>query len=208
MKNPSLNILLSCILVLSLTASATSKEFFETSSIQEWNQGSFSETSATRNANSGNLGLGYRNGTTSDSLVGYWRLDRSISSSGGTVKDYSGNKNDGTAKNGVTTGAEGIFSTGSFGFDGSNDYVKIPYNSDFAMDGGFTLSAWVNFHENAGSTDDFIAGTGGGWDDRGFMIFRCDGCSNPGIVRWEVQDSSNKVNIDTDEAFTKIPAGL
>jgi hypothetical protein len=144
MKNPSLKILLSCILVLSLTASATSREVFETSSIQEWNQGSFSKTSATRNANSGNLGLGYRNGTTSDSLVGYWRLDSSVSGSGGTVKDYSGNKNDGTAKNGVTAGAEGVFSTNSFSFDGSDDYVALDksFSCSDCFPNGLTVSFW------------------------------------------------------------------
>jgi hypothetical protein len=197
MKNPSLKILLSCILALSLTASATSKEVFETSSIQEWNQGSFSGTSATRNANSGNLGLGYRNGTTSDSLVGYWRLDSSVSGSGGTVKDYSGNNNDGTTKNGVTTGAEGIFSTSSFSFDGSDDYVEVQDNSDLYISDQLTISFWA-----VQPNDDeweLVVGNGGGWDDNGYHVMSHDS-SQAGGYRFEVQNTGtgNKDVLDSN----------
>jgi hypothetical protein len=197
MKNPSLKILLSCILVLSLTASATSREVFETSSIQEWNQGSFSETSATRNANSGNLGLGYRNGTTSDSLVGYWRLDSSVSGSGGTVKDYSGNSNDGTTRNGVTAGAEGVFSTNSFSFDGSDDYVEVQDNSDLYISDQLTISFWA-----VQPNDDeweVVVGNGGGWSDDGYHVMSHDS-SQAGGYRFEVQNTGtgNKDVLDSN----------
>jgi len=56
-----------------------------------------------KKSNSGDLGLGYRNGKPGDSLVGYWRMDGNSES----VKDYSGNNNDGT-KNGASTDENGF----------------------------------------------------------------------------------------------------
>ncbi len=41
----------------------------------EWNSGSFEGTSSDRDRGSGDLGIGYRNGTATDNLVGYWRMD-------------------------------------------------------------------------------------------------------------------------------------
>ncbi len=92
---------------------------------QDWNTGSFEGTSADRKDNSGDLGLGYRNGTAGDSLVGYWRLDREVAGDGGTVIDYSGEKNDGATVNDVETGAPGVFGTNAFEFDGEDSKVDI-----------------------------------------------------------------------------------
>jgi hypothetical protein len=113
----------------------------EVSTQQDWNQGDFTGTSADRNDNSGNLGLGYRNGTSSDSLIGYWRLDRSISGSGGTVLDYSGDGNDGTAKNGLKAGESGIFSTKTYEFDGNGEYINFPTIDWTPTE--FSLSFWI-----------------------------------------------------------------
>ena len=111
------------------------------SSQQEFNSGSFNGASADRNDNSGDLGLGYRNGSIGDNLVGYWRMDRSVSGSGGTVRDYSGTGNNGAASGGVITGANGIFSTKSFEYDGSNDYVAL--NNSVFQSGPSTFSVWI-----------------------------------------------------------------
>ncbi len=46
------------------------------SSQKDWNTGSFEGASSDRNDNSGDLGIGYRNGTPEDRLVGYWKMDK------------------------------------------------------------------------------------------------------------------------------------
>ncbi len=115
----------------------------ETSSQSDWDKGAFNATSADRNDNSGDLGLGYLNGTTPDSLKGYWRFDRSVSGTGGTVRDYSGSGDDGVAEGGVSTGVAGVFSTTSYEFDGSGTLVNTGISS-IPSDTSLTVSAWVN----------------------------------------------------------------
>ena len=136
---------ISLILCIFLLIAASASSQLEASTQQEWNTGNFSGTTADRPLNEGTLGLGYRNGTSDDSLIGYWRLDRSVSGSGGTVKDYSGNKNNGVAKNGVTTGVDGIFSTQAFSFDGNDDYVNLP---SINPTNEITVSSWVKSSQN------------------------------------------------------------
>jgi len=122
---------------------------FTVKSQSQWNQGIFSSTSPDRNDNSGNLGIGYLNGTRSDqpndvglnneSLVGYWRMDRKS----GDVVDYSGLKNDGITRNfdGDERGVNGVFGTKAFEFDGSKQYVDVGPHSYR----NFTVSFWAKF---------------------------------------------------------------
>jgi hypothetical protein len=87
-------------------------------------EGSFTNTTQYRTGG-GQLGLGYQNGTSSDDLVGYWRMDKAVSGSGGTVVDYSGENNDGTTSGGVSTGIDGILGSGAMNFDSQDDYVSV-----------------------------------------------------------------------------------
>lgn len=132
-------------------------EYIGTQSV--FNTGKFEGTSADRDDNSGDLGIGYLNGpnpaggSLTKRLVGYWRMDRDVSGSS-AVKDYSGEGNDGTTYGGVTTGATGVFSTNAFEFDGSDDYIKLNDNTLSPSDREFTVSAWVKTRDK--STDKFI----------------------------------------------------
>ena len=83
-----------------------------------------------------------------------------------TWGDMSTNGNTGTLVNGVGyNSANG----GSLSFDGSNDYVTIPFNSNFAFEtGDFTIEVWMrmtsttNNYQVLGGTH--LAGSGGsGW---------------------------------------------
>jgi len=126
-----------------------------TGSQSGFNLGTFDGTSADRNDNSGVLGIGYLNGTRSgqpndngfnnESLVGYWRLDRSVSGTGGNVLDYSGNGNNGSTINGPTTGNQGILGTNAFDFDGNNDYIEVPHSDSLNLNGddGVTMTLWI-----------------------------------------------------------------
>ena len=60
--------------------------------------------------------------------------------SGTSWKDLSGNGNNGTLTNGPTFSATNM---GSIVFDGSNDYVNVPYNSILNTPNGATYEVWI-----------------------------------------------------------------
>jgi hypothetical protein len=60
--------------------------------------------------------------------------------SGTTWRDLSGNSNNGTLTNGPTFN---VSNYGNILFDGTNDYVSIPYNSGL-IPNNLTLSVWIN----------------------------------------------------------------
>jgi hypothetical protein len=93
----------------------------------------------------------------SEGLVGYWRFENDVSGSGGTVKDWSGNGNDGTTKNGVNTSVEGFRPlSNTYGFDGKDDHIDISSSSELTGFNQFTITTWVKtgtwheFFEKAG----------------------------------------------------------
>lgn len=98
--------------------------------------GVFDNTSVDRDANSGDLGIGYRNGSANDNITAFWRFDEID----GGLSDYSGFGNDGN-NNGVTV-QNGVFSTSSYDFS-VGSYVSVP-DSPELNPSDFTLSAWIN----------------------------------------------------------------
>ena len=73
-------------------------------------------------------------------MVGWWKFNET---SGTTAYD-SAKGNNGTLNNGPTW-ASGI-SSGALSFDGINDYLNVPDNSNLTIaSGGITISAWVKF---------------------------------------------------------------
>jgi hypothetical protein len=59
---------------------------------------------------------------------------------GTTWRDLSGNNNTGTLTNGPTFSAG---NQGSIAFDGTNDYVNVPYNSILNTPNGATYEVWI-----------------------------------------------------------------
>lgn len=71
-------------------------------------------------------------------LIGYWNFD----DAGGTIAaDSSGRGNHGTLTNGPTWTTGKI--NGALSFDGVNDYVAIPNESQFDFTTTFTVSLWM-----------------------------------------------------------------
>ena len=64
----------------------------------------------------------------------------SYKGSGTSWYDLSGNSNTGTLTNGPTFNAG---NQGSISFDGTNDYVNVPYNSILNTPNGATYEAWI-----------------------------------------------------------------
>lgn len=117
------------------------------SNSSDWNGGRFNGTSADRDDNSGDLGIGYLDGDNpaadlSDDLIGYWRLDNTS----GSVKDYSGNGHNGT-NNGADRGRLGVFGTDSFNFNGSDtDHVNLGTTINFNgpdFKDEMAIAAWI-----------------------------------------------------------------
>ncbi|MBU1159787.1 prepilin-type N-terminal cleavage/methylation domain-containing protein [Patescibacteria group bacterium] len=83
--------------------------------------------------------------------VGYWDFNEIV---GGTVRDISDNGNTGTLKNGPAPENSLVFSGGNLGkalrFDGSNDYVNVPFSSMLSPGADLTMEAWVNWSGGGG----------------------------------------------------------
>ena len=73
--------------------------------------------------------------------VGWWKMDEGT---GQTVRDYSGNNNNGTV---INSGYGATSTDGKIGkalsFDGVDDYVNIPYKSSLSSTNALTITAWI-----------------------------------------------------------------
>ena len=79
-------------------------------------------------------------------LVGWWRMDETS----GNAIDWSGQNNTGTPTG--TTIVKNCKRSGCRQFNGSSDYISIPYtNLNFERTDTFSISAWYNFNNVAPS---------------------------------------------------------
>ena len=110
-------------------------------------------------------------------IAGVWLFDEG---SGNTVKDYSGNGNDGT----IMGDPEWIDSEvgGALKFDGQDDYLEIPDSESLGVGvDNFTLVAWLN-PASPGGGNGIIAK--GAWCWNGGWILDI-GDTGPGAIRLE-----------------------
>ena len=65
----------------------------------------------------------------------------------GAIRDYSTNSNNGQLGGSDGSGYDPVWVDGKVGgaydFDGSNDYIEVPYNDSLEFNSEITLSAWV-----------------------------------------------------------------
>ncbi|MBS3108622.1 putative metal-binding motif-containing protein [Candidatus Woesearchaeota archaeon] len=61
----------------------------------------------------------------------------------GTIKDYSGEQNNGVESGGVTYGVSGKLGT-ALSFDGNDDHIIVNDNNSLDITNALTISAWVN----------------------------------------------------------------
>jgi hypothetical protein len=115
-----------------------------------------------------NTGRCYKDAVLADNPLGYWRLGESA----GTTAT------DGVAgRHGTYTGAPSLGQTGALNlnsntavtFNGSSQYVRVPYSSALNPSGAFTLEAWAKITSGSG-TYRTVASS---WrsDSRGFGIW-------------------------------------
>ena len=71
--------------------------------------------------------------------VGAW--NPGLGNTGLSLRDWSGNQNNGTLTNGPTWGVSG--GQQALSFDGTNDYVDVPHNASLNLVNAIALSVWV-----------------------------------------------------------------
>ncbi|AWB28280.1 LamG-like jellyroll fold domain-containing protein [Halococcoides cellulosivorans] len=111
------------------------------------------------------------------------------SGTSGTVLDYSGNANDATA-NVTDSGVAGVFETDTFGYNGSDDGVRVGRPAALNITGDLTLSAWANASVADGTTRT-VVGKGDQW---GLRVNAND--------RWEVFATDASGTTHTVESTT------
>jgi hypothetical protein len=131
---------------------------FSVNSLKEWNQGEFDLTSADRKNMSGELGIGYLNGSNAEAgalengLVGYYRFERYVpDNDGSAIIDYSGRGNDGIY---LANRTGGVLGTSAARFNGVDDFGELDDNTLEASDNSFTVTAWIK--TNSSGEDKFI----------------------------------------------------
>ena len=90
-----------------------------------------------------------------DGLVGYWKMDDSIS--GSTITDNSGNATTLTRINNPISNG-GKFGLGTDMESGSANILMVPDNSTLSLTGSFTLASWIKPESVTGSTQFDIVG--------------------------------------------------
>ena len=159
LKIPSFVFILTVFLIVSpaLAVSVGESSSFE---------GSFNGTSDFRNDTSGNLGFGYQNGTSGDSLIGYWRYDKAegttstlerqqgFEGSGWTYNTYGDDGRTGTT--GSSEGVTPYEGSTMFSFDNTNDGVGYARMNFTSIDMSYYQKAEVSTQV---TIDDEIAGS-------------------------------------------------
>ena len=131
--------------------------------------------------------------TLSSGRVGWWTFDgKNTNWATGITQDISGSGNNGQMIGMSTTTSPVAGKIGqALYFNGTNNYVKIPYNSSFNSF-PFTVSAWIkipvtnNNVTYSGLVGNYTVGSFNGW------MF---GIGNNQVQFWDYRDSSNNIPI-------------
>jgi len=163
---------------------------------EDWNQGEFDNTSADRDNESGNLGIGYVNGDFDsnrtnqplENLIGFWRLDN------GEAKDFSAQNYDGNV-DGTVPIVDGPLATDGMAFDsgGSVSISDVLGDNVSDINNAIVLALWLKLDTadtpeiidiDTNTEDTFLIQPNRGED----------GDSDDGNIRLRVRDGSSDVN--------------
>ena len=120
----------------------------------------------------------------------------SYTGTGTTWRDLSGNNNTGTLTNGPTFSAANM---GSIVFDGTNDYVNVPYNVNLNPSSNISVSLWLTLT----ATDTTIRNPielSAASDELYFILWRAD--LSPKRWGWGVKQSNGTTAETTSTATT------
>jgi hypothetical protein len=105
---------------------------------------------------------------------------------GTTWRDLSGNNNTGTLTNGPTFSAA---NRGSIVFDGTNDYVNVPYNVNLNPSSNISVSLWLTLTATDTAIRNPIDMSATAGEDLYFILWRAD--LSPKRWGWGVKQSNN-----------------
>jgi fibronectin type 3 domain-containing protein len=116
-----------------------------------------------------------------DGLLAYYPFS-------GNALDYSGNEFDGTVYEATLSMAPCGNTNSAYAFDGDDDWIDLPYITDYDDEDSFTLIAWAKTNVTSGTSTPVI--TADGIDDNDFQLWihrewAGQGGSEPD--RWEFQ---------------------
>ncbi|MBI5360864.1 MAG: DUF2341 domain-containing protein [Planctomycetes bacterium] len=96
---------------------------------------------------------------TTTGLLGLWHMNESSwNGTANEVVDSSGNGNHGTANNGATTASGAKLGAYSGTFDGTNDFVNVPHNSNLnpTTNNPYTYELWLYFNSLPSTWKDIL----------------------------------------------------
>lgn len=122
--------------------------------------------------------------------VGYWPLQESS----GQALDYSGNENHASTTNVSSYGVSGPWGGSAIEFDGTDDYVQVPYSyANLFGTSNFTVALWIKTTSNGRFVDNRD-------ESNGYVGFSIDMSS--GKVRFTIDDgSSSESRFKTSQTF-------
>ncbi|MFW6436410.1 MAG: LamG-like jellyroll fold domain-containing protein [Halococcoides sp.] len=179
----------------------------------DWDAGTYNGTSidGSTGRSAGTLSMRYANGSTGDDLVGFWRSDSAVAGTDGTVPDYSGEGHTGTTEGGLTTDGVGVFDSGAYDYDGSDDAVNLGQPDQLDQTDSFTVGAWVNLDEEDGTYHPIVQKGNSQWGLRAndssnaWYFYAYDGSSHTGAggeidaVAGEWTHVAGRYNASADE---------
>ncbi|MDH3976504.1 MAG: CxxxxCH/CxxCH domain-containing protein, partial [Deltaproteobacteria bacterium] len=89
-----------------------------------------------------------------DGAVGYWSMDEG---GGSFAYDATDNENHGVLYNSANLTASGYYSNSAATFDGTNDYIRVNYDSSLTLGAAGTVEFWAKKSDNYSSGQVFIS---------------------------------------------------
>jgi hypothetical protein len=120
----------------------------------------------------GNENIALLQGGWEASLVGHWKMNDNAATT--VVEDSSSNENDGESQQNtedVTT--TGLYDNGfkAFSFNGTSDYIDIPYHADYEFTAAFSISVWVKTNKLTANQYVYFKDWGAAAEDTYYLIF-------------------------------------
>lgn len=127
--------------------------------------------------------------------AGYWSFDSRETRNGWAI-DSSVNDNNGSLRNGVSTGISGKAGEAYSFNETKNQYILTDHEGDFGT-GDFTITGWIYEYPNADNWNKFLSTDRGG--NTGFYI----GIWDNGGLQYPVGSHANPQNVWSHIAFTR-----
>ena len=135
-------------------------------------------------------------------LVGYWSFE---DCRGATSTDMSGSGNTGSLTNFALSTSTSNWVTGNaakrgcaLNFDGSNDYVALPVNSNYGAVGDVTVSMWIKPTDYVSSNNYILDTRSNGGNSNGIAVYR----NSQNVINFYIQTGTYPADPATTKSAT------